>query len=100
LPAASARFYGSATFTSSAGVGSGTIEAVVGGIVCGSGQAGDSGSYAIPLQASPGCTNPGATVSFWLVDPGLTAGGEYSLQTGAIPSTPGSGVLLNLVFPT
>jgi len=92
---APARFSGAATASSGAVLSGGTIEAMVSGMICGSGQIGATGSYSISLQASPGCTSPGGTISFWLV-----TSGEYALQTGTVPFTPGGSVLLNLVFPT
>src|SRR5207248_4035914 len=51
----------------------------------------NGGNYVIDIQAVPGCTTPGSTVSF-------TAGPYRARETGTVPDIPGTAVHLNLTF--
>jgi hypothetical protein len=96
----SARFYGHATFPNGNPPGT-SISATVGGVACSVtvtatggnsvGQLDNLGNYALDIQAVPGCTTPGASVSF-------SAGALRAQQTGTLPQIPGTAVHLDLTF--
>lgn len=93
-----ARFYGNATLLGNQPITNLTITANEGRQTCSGTQANVNGSavlnnasYFVDIQAVPGCTTPGSTVTF-------TAGGLTAKQTGTIPDIPGTAVHLNLDF--
>jgi len=93
-----ARFYGQATVAGQKPITNLTISALIGATPCsgtqpnvqGSGTFND-GSYFVDIQAVPGCTTPGATVTF-------TISGYRAKQTGTVPQLPGTPVHLDLDF--
>jgi len=93
-----ARFYGQATVNGQKSITNLTISALVGTAICSGTQANVSGSgtfndgsYFVDIQSVPGCTTPGATVTF-------TISGYKAKQTGTLPSIPGTPVHLDLDF--
>jgi len=96
-----ARFYGNARCPQGTCPSNLTITANVGSTVCTGTQSipqsqtnsgiDNGGNYVIDIQAVPGCTAPGGTVTF-------TAGGYRARETGTIPDLPGTAVHLNLTF--
>jgi hypothetical protein len=93
-----ARFYGQATVQGQKPVTNLTISALIGTTPCSATQANVSGSgsyndgsYFVDIQSVPGCTTPGATVTF-------TVSGFKAKQTGTLPSIPGTPVHLDLDF--
>ena len=93
-----ARFYGQATVNGAKPVTNLTISALVGTTPCSATQANvaasgtlNDGSYFVDIQAVPGCTTAGSTVTF-------TVSGFKAKQTGTIPSIPGTPVHLDLDF--
>jgi len=80
----SARIYG----TVSGPVGSGAVTASIGGVACGFGTV-MGNMYQVDVQAIPGCTAPGATVT-------LSVGGVAASPTTSLPPIQGSPVLDNL----
>jgi len=93
-----ARFYGQATVNGAKPITNLTISALVGTTPCSGTQANVSGSgtfndgsYFVDIQAVPGCTTPGATVTF-------TISGFKAKQTGTLPQIPGTPVHLDLDF--
>jgi len=96
-----ARFYGNARCPQGACPSNLTITAFVGSTTCTGTQSipqsqtnsgiDNGGNYVIDIQAVPGCTTPGGTVSF-------TAGTYRARETGTVPDIPGTAVHLNLTF--
>jgi len=93
-----ARFYGQATVNGAKPITNLTISALIGTTPCSGTQANVSGSgsfndgsYFVDIQAVPGCTTPGATVTF-------TISGFKAKQTGTLPQIPGTPVHLDLDF--
>lgn len=74
-----ARFYGTVTINGQSAANS-TVTAVISGVTCGSGPITASGGYTVDIQPNPGCTTPGASVSF-------SIGGAPTNQTGTLPAT-------------
>lgn len=97
----SARFYGHVTPPSGALPAGSAVTATVGGVACSGGGAvtgsvatgalDNLNNYTLDIQAVPGCTTPGASVTFTLA--GLRAN-----QTGTLPQVPGTAVHLDLTF--
>jgi len=106
LSVPSVRFYGQATVNGQKTVTQLSITANVGTTPCSTAQANASGqggsttyndgSYFVDIQAIPGCTTPGATVSFTASSG--SAGTYRAQQTGTIPSLTGTPVHLDLNF--
>src|SRR6266567_6267867 len=93
-----ARFYGQVTVPTGSPVTNLTITGSVGTTTCTATQAGvagaatvNSGQYTLDIQAIPGCTTPGASVTF-------TVAGFRARETGTIPDLPGTAVHLDLHF--
>jgi pyruvate/2-oxoglutarate dehydrogenase complex dihydrolipoamide acyltransferase (E2) component len=93
-----ARFYGQVTVPTGAPITNLTITGSVGSTTCSGTQSGvagsattNSGQYILDIQAVPGCTTPGSTVSF-------TVAGFRARETGTIPDLPGTPIHLDLHF--
>jgi len=93
-----ARFYGQVTVPTGAPITNLTITGSVGSTTCSGTQAGvagsatvNSGQYILDIQAVPGCTTPGSSVTF-------TVAGFRARETGTIPDLPGTAVHLDLHF--
>lgn len=96
-----ARFYGHATFPSGNQSAATAVTATVGGVACSvsvtatggvaTGSLDNLGNYALDIQSVPGCTTPGASVTF-------TSAGIRAQQTGTLPQIPGTAVHLDLTF--
>lgn len=87
----SARFYGTARNAAGAPIAGGGVVATIGGVQCGVGSADNSGNYFVDIQAAPGCTTPGATVSFTLQGQAATPS-----CTPTLPNIEGSAVHCDL----
>jgi len=93
-----ARFYGQVTVPTGAPITNLTITGSVGSTTCSGTQSGvagsatvNSGQYILDIQAVPGCTTPGSSVTF-------TVAGFRARETGTIPDLPGTAVHLDLHF--
>lgn len=96
-----ARFYGTVRNTAGAPAVSGIVSnsvpvsggvtAYVGSVQCGIGPIDNAGMYFVDIQSAPGCTTPGATVTF-------TVQGIKARESSTVPAIQGSAVRQDLTL--